>query len=122
MPRDSAAEPYVAPMELLPATVDQELLRLSGLLDSVTKALARETQAAASAQGAWKRAEAHSLLRSERKSEDLRRAEALDANKDLYLEALTVEARRDALQERSRSLRTQIEALRTLCANLRGLS
>lgn len=122
MPRDNS-EPHegnVARLELLPGVVDAELLRLSGLLETATERLAKAIQQDASAESRWKKLEAASLLRSERKSEDLRRAEALDANAEAYTMALSARAVAEAMREKCRSLRNQLEALRTLAANLRA--
>lgn len=112
----------VAPLELLPSTVDREILRLSGLLETVTERLANAIVHAGQAETDWKVAEARSILQSSLGSEERRKAEAIDAHTPLYTAAVRAEAMKEGLTEKARSIRARLEALRTLAANLRSMA
>lgn len=107
---------------LTPAHIDAEIGRLSDILESKTNEFAVLARAAAESEVAHKTARAKALLTSNGRSSDLREAEADAATEDQHLKRKIDEAVADACREAMRSLRTQLEALRTLAANLREMT
>lgn len=100
--------------------IEQEILRLSDVLEEATEDFAELAQDAAEKEATYKKQWAGSYLSAsgavkERESwADLNAAEALQAHK--IAEAL-VKSRREMLS----STRTQLDSLRTLAANVRTL-
>ena len=100
--------------------IESEILRLSRMLEANTDehALAAEKEAAAEVN--WKAEEAVSMLQSEQKSAGLREAEALVAHRELFAAYRASQAILGAITEKNRTLRAQLDALRTLSANVRS--
>lgn len=108
--------------QLHPGAVQDELARLTELLERTTEAYARQAELTNAAEVEWKRAEAVSLAESctDKKPEYLRKAEAMVNYGHLFADWRTKLAVQDGLTEKCRTLRTAIESLRTISANLRG--
>lgn len=102
--------------------IESEILRLSDALEEQTNELARRLEAAAEAEVAWKQAEAIALLRSAMRSEHQRKAEALTINAEQHRAFRISDARSSATTEICRTLRAQLDSLRTLAANVRSQS
>ena len=115
----SAPSPTYAPDPLTQIRIESEIARLSALLESTTDELAGRMEDAAAREVAWKVAEAGALLKSEQKSAELRKADALIHCRKEYGEHLSADALRDALSEKCRTVRAQLDALRSLNANVR---
>lgn len=126
--RVSASFPGVVSHRPLPAVrelltqgqIESEILRLSGLLEASTDEHGRAAEEMAAAEVAWKAAEAVTVLHSEQTNESKRKAEALVAHREEFAEWRARQAVLDAITERNRTLRAQLDALRTLSANVRN--
>lgn len=117
---------------LNPVQVESEILRLSEYLESQTHeyaSLARkagEDEATYKALAAKRRLAAMmSPMPDGRKATATWAADVADADEDVagsYLERRISEAEADACREAMRTTRTQLDALRTIAANQRGLA
>lgn len=105
----------------VPAQVDveAEIIRLSGLAEKVTTALAKRAAECARKDAAYRSAHAHAILKSEGTVAE-RDARAALATEDEYLERKLAEASLDAAKEAGRNYRAQLDGLRSINANLRG--
>ena len=101
-------------------SVEREILRLSGLLDHQVGEVAKRASAAAEAEVAYKLGMARATLVAGGKTVAERDAEALLECEDAYAAHKGADAVLLAAQEAGRSLRAQIDALRTLAANQRA--
>lgn len=104
---------------LTQADVEDELVRLSDALEKATYRLADESQAAAKAEVDFKRAFAQVFVQAEG-AMDLREQIAVLETADQRMKWRTSEALRDSTQELCRTYRNQIDALRTIGANVRA--
>jgi hypothetical protein len=102
-----------------PAQVEAELARLSEKLEEKSDKLATLLESAATADVNYKLGHARQLLRAEGDTVSEREAEAVLACADLLRERRHSEALADAAKESIRSLRTQLDALRSINANVR---
>ena len=116
----SERRPIYAPEPLTQVRIESEIARLCALLEATTDELARACEESAEREVAWKVAEAGALLRSDQKSAELRKAHALSQCRNEYGAHLRGCAMRDAMSEKCRTLRAQLDALRTLSANVRA--
>jgi hypothetical protein len=101
-----------------PAQVENELRRLARKLESKTDALAELLIAAAKADVAYRVSHAKALLAADGTVQE-RDAIAVLAVKDALLERKITEAVADAARESVRSLRDQLDAVRSINANTR---
>lgn len=101
-------------------SVEREILRVAGLLDHQVGEIAKRARAAASAEVDHKLAHAKALLRQEGGTVAEREARALIECAETYALHKGADAVLLAAQEAGRSLRAQIDALRTLAANQRA--
>ena len=102
------------------ASVESEILRLSGRLDWQVGEIGKRARAAAGAEVDHKLAFARALLEQEGGTVAEREAKALIACAETYALHKGADAVLLAAQEAGRSLRAQIDALRTLAANQRA--
>lgn len=103
-----------------PGRIDAELERLSAVLEERTETLAELSTTAAQAEVAFKLAKARALLRADGRNAGEREARALLAVQTEYTDHELAAARLHAQQELLRTLRAQLDALRTLAANVRA--
>lgn len=101
--------------------VEAEIMRLCGLAERVTTELATRARDAAEADAEYKRVYARAFLVSEGKTVSDREAEATIATGDAYARRRSTEALLHAASEAGRNYRAQLEALRSVNANLRPL-
>lgn len=94
-------------------------MRLSAVLEDATTEYAKAAETEAENEVAWKRAEANSLIQSEKQSEHLRKAEAMNVHAREFYGYKKAAAVKDAISEKLRTVRAQLDSLRTLSANLR---
>jgi len=111
--------PINSPAPLTQILIEGEIARLCALLETTTDELAKACELSAEREVAWKVAEASALLRSEQKSAELRKAQALSTCRNEYGAHLRGCAMRDALSEKCRTIRSQLDSLRSLNANVR---
>lgn len=104
---------------LQPAQVENEIMRISALCEKVTTEIATRARAAAEADVAFKMAHAKASLRAEGKTVSEREAEAALFCEDEYRNKRITEAVLLGAQEAGRNYRAQLEALRSINANLR---
>lgn len=102
------------------ADVEAEIMRLSSLAEKVTHELAKRARAAAEADVAYKVAHAKALLAAEG-AQYVRDAEATVRSERELTEKRATEALLLAAQEAGRNYRAQLDALRSINANLRPL-
>jgi len=102
------------------AQVEAEIMRLSGLAERATTALAKRARASAEADAKFKVEFAKEFLKAEG-SVDARNATANVICAHLYLQRKITEAELMAAQEAGRNYRAQLDALRSINANLRPL-
>lgn len=102
------------------ADVEEEILRIAALAERCTHEIAKRARAAAQADADYKIANAKAFLVAEGPVAE-REARALTDCADLYRERRMTEAVLLAAQEAGRNYRSQLEALRSICANLRSL-
>lgn len=110
---------------LVPTDVEREILRISALCEKVTTEIAQRARAAAEADVAYKLANAKAFLRSDEKTVGGREASSLIVCEDEYRNRRITEAILLGAQEAGRNYRAQLDALRSINANLRysvGLS
>lgn len=109
------------------AQVEAEIRRISGLLEQHTIEHAEACEVAAEEDAKYDLAYAKALLAQPRVFEGEkvtvaeREARALLAVEDLVLASKTTDAIYRASQERGRNLRAQLDALRTIAANVRDV-
>lgn len=99
--------------------VESEILRLSARLEGETARLAQLGQAAGLSEIDHKVARAQAFLKAEGPV-DARSAQAEIATKDQMLARRRDEVLYDACRETLRTIRTQLDALRTIAANARA--
>lgn len=104
---------------LTQADVEEELVRLSDALENKTHELARHSTAWAEAEVNFKRAFAQAFVSAEG-AMDLREQIAVLETADERMAWRAAEALRDSTQELCRTYRNQIDALRTIGANVRA--
>lgn len=100
--------------------ISQDILRISGRLDFQVGQVAERARAAAEADVAFKLAHAKAILEVEGATVAEREAKALLACAESYALHRGADAVLLAAQEAGRSLRSQIDALRTLAASQRA--
>ncbi len=100
--------------------ISAEVWRISGLLDFQVGEIAKRARAAAEADHAYKVAYAKAVLRVEGATVAERDAKALLECEQEHLDHKVADAVLLAAQEAGRSLRSQIDALRTLSAAQRA--
>ena len=105
---------------LSPDEISAEIIRISGRLDWQVGEIAKRARAAADAEVAYKVAHAKALLQAEGKNAPERDARALIACAEQYALHKGADAVLLAAQEAGRSMRSQIDALRTLAATMRA--
>ena len=104
---------------LTQADVEDELVRLSDRLEESTHELAKHMQAYAQAEVNFKRAFAQTFVKAEG-AMDLREQIAVLETADERMAWRSAEALKDSTQELCRTYRNQIDALRTIGANVRA--
>lgn len=102
------------------ADVEAEILRFSALLETATRAVAKRAREAAEADVAYKVAHAKSLLLAEG-PQYVRDAEATVKSETELRQKRITEAVLLSAQEAGRNMRSQLDALRSINANLRPL-
>lgn len=102
------------------ADLEAEILRLSSLAEKVTHELAKRARASADADAAYKVAHAKALLLADG-PQYVRDAEATVSTEAELIEKRGAEALLLAAQEAGRNYRAQLDALRSINANLRAL-
>jgi len=100
--------------------VEQELMRLSQMAEKALQELAKRARAAAEAEVAHKVARAKALLAAEGTVAE-REALADVQTERLFLQRRMAEALLLSAQEAGRTYRAQLEAIRSVNVNLRGL-
>lgn len=100
--------------------VESEIMRLSRLAEEVTQKLSQRARAAAEADATYKVAHAKALLLADG-PQYVRDAEATVKTESEYRERRATEALLLAAQEAGRNYRAQLDALRSINANLRAL-
>lgn len=100
--------------------VESEIMRLGGLCEKATHEVAKRARAAAEADADFKVANAKAFLRADGPVA-VREATALVECEDQYRARKNAEAVLLAAQEAGRNYRAQLDALRSINANLRPL-
>lgn len=105
----------------VPAQVDveAEILRLSNLAEKVTTLLAKRATESAEKDAAYRNAHARAVLKSSGTVAEREAQAAIDTEVE-YLDRKLAEAKLDAAKEAGRNYRAQLDALRSINANLRG--
>lgn len=105
----------------VPAQVDveAEILRLSNLAERVTTTLAKRAVESAERDAKYRAAHARAVLRSSGTVAEREAQAAVDTEVE-YLDRKLSEAKLDAAKEAGRNYRAQLDALRSINANLRG--
>lgn len=118
MPLDEARS--LDPMAQL--QVEREIMRLSGTLTQITEEVAEAATESARADVAYKLAYARVVLglRNEPGTVLTKEAEALDACASEFTAMKVTESVYKALQEKGRNVRAQLDALRSVNANVRS--
>lgn len=128
--RNPPRAPRAAPI-LTQAEVENEIVRLSNAMDAALDELVHLSQDAANREVDHKVAEAKAKLAAGlqqgsgpggRSTVDEREANALIKTEDAFRARLIAQALCDTCRERLRTMRSQIDALRTISANIRGMS
>lgn len=109
-----AGEPVTA------VAVEREILRLSARLEAATDEFSGRARMAAESEAVHKGKWAACFLTSEAKTEAQRKAEADIAVHDEYMRRRIDESLKESCKEAMSSLRAQLDALRTLSANIRA--
>lgn len=99
--------------------IEAEIVRLSGLCEKVTHELAQRARMSAEADAAFKREYAKAYLRSEAKTAGARDAQAVLATDEQYTAKRIAEALLQSATEAGRNYRAQLDALRSINANIR---
>lgn len=102
------------------ADVEDEIMRLAALCEKATHAVADRARAAAQADADYKIGHAKAFLQADGPVAE-REAKALTWCEDEYRARRMTEAVLLAAQEAGRNYRSQLEALRSICANMRSL-
>ena len=102
-----------------PVWVENEIIRLSGLLEQQVLDLAYAASEAAEAEADYRFAHAQAFMASEGTG-PAREAQAQIHVTETYRRRRMAEAKQLGLQEAGRSLRSRLDALRTIAANVRG--
>jgi hypothetical protein len=102
------------------AQVEAEILRLSNLAERATTALAKRARVAAEADADYKCAHAKAFLEADGTVGE-REARAALATQVQYRDRKIAEALLMGAQEAGRNYRAQLDALRSIAANLRAL-
>lgn len=107
--------------------IENEILRLSDLLETATNLLADVSEEAAEAEADYRVSYAHEFYSPTRPdgdetklTEKLRESLATIACDEILHRHKIAAARQLSLQEKCRQLRAQLDAVRTLSANVRG--
>lgn len=100
--------------------VESEITRLSGLAEKVTTEMARRAVDAAEADADYKCSFAKALLQTEGTVAE-RDAQATVATQKEYRDYRIADARFKAASEAGRNFRAQLDAMRSINANLRSL-
>lgn len=103
------------------AFIESEIMRLSDLAEKVTQVLSQRARASAEADANYKRAHASAFLMAQGKTVGEREAQAALETDDEYTARKIAEALLLAAQEAGRNYRAQLDALRSINANLRPL-
>lgn len=104
---------------LIQTDIEGSILRLGDLLEAATDALAAASEAAANAEVDYRAQYAEVYLNNDG-PEHLRSQMATRQCRDLMRQRFLTAARRDSLQEKCRQLRAQLDAVRTVSANVRS--
>ncbi|MEX0666458.1 MAG: hypothetical protein WD598_17020 [Acidimicrobiia bacterium] len=102
--------------------VETEILRLNGVLDQATEDVARLGEARAHAKMDALLAHARAVATSAGRSSDVREAEALVASEPLQRRYEVADASLRAMKEAAHNCRAQLDALRSVNANVRHMS
>lgn len=105
---------------LVQAEIEDQIIRLSAELEKAGEEQAEQAVFAAHAKANWEKARAKARLLSKYKTSDDKEADAVLQTELLMEESMLSAAIYDAKRIRVRRLETQLEALRTLSANVRG--
>lgn len=108
------------PQQISPAEVEGEILRLSALLETVTEAQADLGMNAGEAEVAYKVAYAKAMLRADGDTAKDREAQATIWTEAELRGRKISEAMHSVNVEQCRTIRAQLDALRTLAANARA--
>jgi hypothetical protein len=103
------------------AQVEADIIRLSNLAEKVTHELRGRGLASAEADALYRREYAQAYLHARGDTVGDRKASAELATHQEYLDKRRAEAILDAAKEAGRNYRSQLEALRSVNANLRPL-
>ena len=103
-----------------PANITGELERLSALLEVQTKDHEAAAVEEAAADVAYKRAKARAVLQVSGPNEAIRGALAHQMVDSLYERWRVAAGVHDAVKEKGRNLRAQLDSLRSINANVRG--
>lgn len=109
------------PQPISPAQVESEILRLSALLEETAEEQAELGMNEGEAEVAYKVKHARALLEADAKTVSDREALATLASEAELRNRRIAEALLTANQEKCRTIRAQLDALRTIAANVRGL-
>lgn len=109
------------PANLSPADIDTDILRLSRACEETTHDLAKASRRAATAVTRYKVEHAKAHLRAEGTVADREAHATVDTATELH-DAEIAKALEKAAQEAGRNYRAQLDALRTIAANLRPLT
>lgn len=101
--------------------VESEIVRLSGLCERVTHELSKRARESAEADSEYKRSHAQAFLMAQGKTVGDREAQAALECDEEYTRRKIAEALLLAAQEAGRNYRAQLDALRSINANLRPL-
>ena len=115
------SEPYVTQDD-----IERQIFRLTGVLETATGELQTALLDHANADADYKAAYAQAFLNpktapsDERVTDKIREQRAVAETDELFRTRRITEARQVGLQEKCRQLRAQVDALRTLSANVRA--
>lgn len=101
--------------------IESEIVRLCGLAERVTTEIAQRARTSAEADARYKKAHASAYLMAQGKTVGDREAVAALETDAEFTDRKIAEALLLAAQEAGRNYRAQLEALRSLNANLRAL-
>jgi len=101
--------------------VEREIMRLARLGEENLHVLAERAEFAAVADATYKREHAQAVLKADADTVAERDAQAALVTADAYLARRIAEARLMACQEAGRAYRSQLDALRSINANLRAM-
>ena len=101
------------------ASIERELVRLSGALDIASVEYMDLCQDAARRRDEYELAKAKAMLKAEGSSADKRQAEVVTICSDLMTASHIADAKRDGMKERLRALSDVLNALQTRASFLR---